>query len=73
MSSVEDMKTLRHPQVMLAWMLNDDPLPTKHGAPLRPVIPFRYGLRSVKSITEIAFGTTPPAPRPDRGRVQDRS
>jgi DMSO/TMAO reductase YedYZ molybdopterin-dependent catalytic subunit len=62
MSSVENMNTLRHPQVMLAWMLNDGPLPTKHGAPLRLVIPFRYGIRSVKSIAEIAFGITPTAP-----------
>lgn len=62
MWSDEDMNTLRHPQVMLAWMLNDEPLPPKHGAPLRLVIPFRYGVRSVKAITEIAFAITPSAP-----------
>jgi DMSO/TMAO reductase YedYZ molybdopterin-dependent catalytic subunit len=44
-----------HPQVMLAWMLNDAPIPPKHGAPLRVVIPFRYGARSIKAITEISF------------------
>ena len=60
--SDEDMTTLRHPQVMLAWMLNDEPLPPKHGAPLRLVIPFRYGIRSVKAITEIAFSITQAAP-----------
>lgn len=53
----EDMETLRHPQVMLAWMMNDQPIPPEHGAPLRLVIPFRYGNRSIKSITEIVFGT----------------
>ncbi len=53
----EDMKTLMHPQVMLAWMMNDAPLPSQHGAPVRLVIPFRYGARSIKAITEIAFGT----------------
>src|SRR6185369_13862294 len=31
----EDMKTMLHPQVMLAWMLNDEPISPAHGAPLR--------------------------------------
>ena len=53
----EDMETMRHPQVMLAWLLNDDPIPAKHGAPLRLIIPFRYGARSLKAITEIYFGS----------------
>ena len=42
---------------MLAWLLNDDPIPAKHGAPLRLIIPFRYGARSLKAITEIYFGS----------------
>ncbi len=54
----EDMKTLMHPQVMLAWMINDEPIPPEHGAPLRLVIPFRYGARSVKAITEIILTAT---------------
>lgn len=62
----EDMKTMLHPQVMLAWLLNDEPLPPQHGAPVRLVIPFRYGARSIKAITEIAFGSPglPTAPIP---------
>jgi DMSO/TMAO reductase YedYZ molybdopterin-dependent catalytic subunit len=56
--SDEDVKTLMHPQVMLAWMLNDQPIPPKHGAPLRLVIPFRYGARSLKAITELQFTAT---------------
>jgi DMSO/TMAO reductase YedYZ molybdopterin-dependent catalytic subunit len=67
----EDMATLMHPQVMLAWLLNDQPIPPQHGAPLRLVIPFRYGARSLKAITEIAFTATtftPQKPWPtDRG------
>ena len=59
----EAMTTLRQPQVMLAWMMNDQPLPPRHGAPLRLVIPFRYGNRSIKAVTEIAFGT-PSLPMP---------
>jgi len=53
----EDMETLRHPQVMLAWMMNDEPLPPDHGAPLRLIIPFRYGNRSIKAIQEMIFST----------------
>jgi DMSO/TMAO reductase YedYZ molybdopterin-dependent catalytic subunit len=62
----EDITTLRHPQVMLAWMMNDAPIPPDHGAPLRLVIPFRYGRRSLKAITDIIFATpalpAPPSP-----------
>jgi DMSO/TMAO reductase YedYZ molybdopterin-dependent catalytic subunit len=54
----EDMKTLMHPQVILAWLLNDQPIPPQHGAPLRLIVPFRYGARSLKAITEISFTAT---------------
>ena len=57
----ESLATLRHPQVMLAWLMNDEPVPPRHGAPLRLIIPFRYGNRSVKAITEMTFST--PGPR----------
>jgi DMSO/TMAO reductase YedYZ molybdopterin-dependent catalytic subunit len=63
----EDMKTLMHPQVILAWLLNDEPIPPQHGAPLRLIVPFRYGSRSLKAITEISFTATsfaPPKPWP---------
>ena len=35
----EPLTTLRHPQVMLAWLMNDEPIPPRHGAPLRLIIP----------------------------------
>jgi DMSO/TMAO reductase YedYZ molybdopterin-dependent catalytic subunit len=63
----EDMTTLMHPQVVLAWKLNDAPIPPQHGAPLRLIVPFRYGARSLKAITEIQFTATsftPPKPWP---------
>lgn len=63
----EDIKTLMHPQVMLAWMINDKPIPPEHGAPLRLVVPFRYGARSLKAITEIQLTATSfPPPLPAR-------
>ncbi len=57
----ESVQTLRHPQVMLVWLMNDEPIPPQHGAPLRLIIPFRYGNRSIKAITEMTFST--PGPR----------
>ncbi|HMA72206.1 MAG TPA: molybdopterin-dependent oxidoreductase [Xanthobacteraceae bacterium] len=63
----EDITTLMHPQVVLAWQLNDEPIPPQHGAPLRLIIPFRYGARSLKAIQEIQFTATsfaPPKPWP---------
>jgi len=60
----EALTTLRHPQVMLAWLMNDQPIPPRHGAPLRLIIPFRYGNRSVKAITEMTFYTPGPQMSP---------
>jgi len=60
----EDMTTLHNPQVMLAWLMNGQPIPADHGAPLRLVVPFRYGNRSIKAITDMLFATPglpPPA------------
>ncbi len=59
----EDMRTLMHPQVMLAWLLNDQPIPPQHGAPLRLIVPFRYGARSMKAITDIELTATSFRPR----------
>jgi DMSO/TMAO reductase YedYZ molybdopterin-dependent catalytic subunit len=59
----EAVATLRHPQVMLAWLMNDSPIPPRHGAPLRLIVPFRYGNRSIKAITEMVFAT-PGLPMP---------
>jgi len=59
----EAMDTLQRPQVMLAWLMNDQPIPPKHGAPLRLIVPFRYGNRSIKAITEMVFAT-PGLPMP---------
>jgi DMSO/TMAO reductase YedYZ molybdopterin-dependent catalytic subunit len=64
----EEMPTLRDPQVMLAWLMNDEPLPPINGAPIRLVVPFRYGARSIKAISEITFGSPglPMRPVPQR-------
>ncbi len=37
------------------------PLPKQNGAPVRLVIPWKYGFKSIKSIVQIEFTTAPPA------------
>jgi DMSO/TMAO reductase YedYZ molybdopterin-dependent catalytic subunit len=53
--STEDMTVATQPQVMLAWQMNDGPIPVGHGAPFRIVIPNRWGARSIKRVAEIRF------------------
>ena len=65
----EDMTTLRHRQVMLAWMMNGQPISADHGAPLRLIVPFRYGNRSIKAISEMVFGA-PGLPAPPQPAAQ---
>lgn len=36
-------------------------LPNQHGAPLRLVVPWKYGYKSIKSIVHINFSETQPA------------
>jgi DMSO/TMAO reductase YedYZ molybdopterin-dependent catalytic subunit len=35
--------------------MNDKPLTPEHGAPLRLIIPVKYGIKSIKLITHIAY------------------
>ncbi|MCZ6632570.1 MAG: protein-methionine-sulfoxide reductase catalytic subunit MsrP [bacterium] len=37
------------------------PLPKQHGAPIRLVVPWKYGFKSIKSIVQIEFTVDPPA------------
>ena len=45
--------------VMLAYEMNDKPLPREHGAPLRLVIPDMYGYKNVKWLSEINVVPSP--------------
>ena len=44
-----------HPLTLLATGLYGKPLPQQNGAPLRLVVPWKYGFKSIKSIVEIKF------------------
>ena len=40
---------------LLAWEMNDEPLPVTHGGPLRMVVPGYYGVNNVKYVKNVAF------------------
>jgi methionine sulfoxide reductase catalytic subunit len=45
---------------MLACGIYGHPLPKQHGAPLRLVVPWKYGFKSIKSIVKIEFTAEQP-------------
>jgi sulfoxide reductase catalytic subunit YedY len=49
-----------HPLTLLAIGLYGRELPSQNGAPLRLVVPWKYGFKGIKSIARIAFTTTQP-------------
>ena len=50
-----------HPLTLLATGLYGKPLPAQNGAPLRLVVPWKYGFKSIKSIVRIRFTDRQPA------------
>lgn len=46
---------LRHPRSLFALAMNGEPLTPEHGAPLRLVLPFKYGYRWSKLITRLTL------------------
>ncbi|MFA7387724.1 MAG: protein-methionine-sulfoxide reductase catalytic subunit MsrP [Thiohalobacteraceae bacterium] len=49
------MDEAMHPLTILAVGLYGDVLPNQNGAPLRLVVPWKYGFKSIKSIVKISF------------------
>lgn len=46
---------LLHPRTLFALGMNGEPLTPEHGAPMRLVMPFKYGYKSSKLIAKITF------------------
>jgi methionine sulfoxide reductase catalytic subunit len=44
-----------HPLTLLATGMYGKPMPQQNGAPVRLVVPWKYGFKSIKSIVEIRF------------------
>ena len=55
-----DMESMLHPQTLLADRMNGEPLRPDHGAPLRLIIPVKYGIKSLKRIGTLFFSETRP-------------
>ncbi|NIJ52876.1 molybdopterin-dependent oxidoreductase [Dyadobacter arcticus] len=55
-----DMASALHPQTILAYEMNDKPLTSEHGAPLRLIIPVKYGIKNLKRIGTISFSDKRP-------------
>ena len=55
-----DMHSALHPQTILAYEHNGAALTVEHGAPLRLIIPTKYGVKNLKRIGTIAFSDTKP-------------
>jgi sulfoxide reductase catalytic subunit YedY len=49
-----------HPLTLMATGLYDKPMPKQNGAPLRLVVPWKYGFKSIKSIVRITLTDTEP-------------
>lgn len=56
-----DMESAMHPQSLLAYAMNGEPLDSEHGAPLRLVMPHKYGIKNIKLITRMTYTNERPA------------
>jgi DMSO/TMAO reductase YedYZ molybdopterin-dependent catalytic subunit len=55
-----DIESALHPQTLLAWGMNGEPLTVEHGAPLRLAIPIKYGIKNIKLITHLSYAAERP-------------
>jgi len=55
-----DMESALHPQTLLAYELNGEPITAPHGAPLRLIIPVKYGVKNLKRIGRLFFADDRP-------------
>jgi DMSO/TMAO reductase YedYZ molybdopterin-dependent catalytic subunit len=55
-----DLPSMMHPQTLLCYEMNGQPLEDEHGAPLRLVIPIKYGIKNLKRIGRVAYSASRP-------------
>ncbi|MET4140995.1 molybdopterin-dependent oxidoreductase [Pedobacter sp. UYP1] len=55
-----EMESVLHPQTLLAYEMNDKPLTLAHGAPLRLIVPVKYGIKNLKRIGTMTFSNSRP-------------
>ena len=55
-----DMPSMMHPQTILCYEMNGQPLTENHSAPLRLIIPVKYGIKHIKRIGTIFFSDEQP-------------
>jgi DMSO/TMAO reductase YedYZ molybdopterin-dependent catalytic subunit len=55
-----DTPSALHPQTILCYEMNGQPLPNRHGAPLRLIIPIKYGVKNLKNIGKMFFSNDRP-------------
>lgn len=55
-----DMASAMHPQTLLAYEMNGEPLTSPHGAPLRLITPVKYGVKNLKRIGTMTFADDRP-------------
>lgn len=55
-----DNASMMHPQTILCYEMNDAALPLNQGAPLRLIIPVKYGVKHLKRIGTISFSDQRP-------------
>jgi DMSO/TMAO reductase YedYZ molybdopterin-dependent catalytic subunit len=56
-----DIEAALHPQTLLCYEINCEPLAPEHGAPLRLATPLKYGIKYIKRIGRIVFTDERPA------------
>ena len=55
------MQEAMNPLTMVVTGIYGKPLPKQHGAPLRVIVPWKYGYKSIKSVVKMEFVTKQPA------------
>jgi DMSO/TMAO reductase YedYZ molybdopterin-dependent catalytic subunit len=55
-----DMPSALHPQTLLCYEVSGQPLTPEHGAPLRLIIPNKYGIKNLKCIGTLYFSNQRP-------------